>query len=390
MIKLSLKEARALTLHYQFNRFENHSGKAGVLDVIKTLSYVQLDTINVIERAHHHTLFNRVSDYKPKMLNELLAKDKTIWEYWAHAASYIPIEDYPFYKHRMQNFPNGSWEKRFWEMHKDLAKPVLNRIKKEGPLSTRHFEDTRKEKGKEIWSNMKPAKIMLELLMWKGDLIVTAREGFQRVYDLTERVISDYKKIEIPSDEKRAEFMILKTLQSHGLATANDIMNHIKLAERTVVSKVLDKLIRKKIVLTAVVGDNKQHYYLLSETPNTISPKPVPNEQVKILSPFDNAVILRSRLELIFAFNYALECYVTPAKRKFGYWNCPVLWRDEMVGMLDPKADRKIKTLLIQTAHINKQTWKDESFQKSLQKALSELAAFNGCNTFIINKINPI
>jgi len=387
-MKITSAQARRLTLNYQLNRFADSGGKPGVLDVINKLSYVQIDTISVVERAHHHTLYNRVKDYRPEHLNDLLAKDKTIWEYWAHAAAYVPIEDYPYYKIRMRNFPNGSWEKRFWELHKDLAKPILNRIRKEGPLSTRHFENTRKTKSSEPWGNLKPAKIMLELLMWKGNLIVTARDNFQRVYDLTERVIPDHKKIELPSDQKRAEFMIRRTLQAHGLATENDINNHIKLAERKIVNTTLKHLLHKGMILSAKIDNVKDDFYVLADTDLALMPvNPFP-DKLYILSPFDNAVILRKRLLQIFNFEYALECYVTPVKRIFGYWNCPLLWRDELVGMLDPKADRKSKNLIINSIFIDKKIWKLKSFQKAFEHEVSSFAAFNGCKTFTVNNIN--
>jgi len=282
-MKMTSEQARHLALQNQLYQFSEHKGKAGVFDVIKKLSYVQLDTISVIERAHHHTLYNRVQDYHPELLNDLLAKDKVIWEYWAHAAGYVPLEDYPFYKIRMKNFPNGSWEKKFWELHKDLAVPILNRIKSDGPLSTKHFEDTRTTKSSEPWGNLKPAKIMLELLMWKGDLIVTARDKFQRVYDLTERVIPHHQKIELPSEQARAEFMIHRTLQAHGLATEKEINQHITLAPRQAVSHSLKQQLQAgKIRQFNLVGVNDT-FYCLAETAFDKLSKGLGNNQVRIL-----------------------------------------------------------------------------------------------------------
>lgn len=386
-MKLTLAQARHLALQHQFYRFVEHKGKQGVLDVIKTLSYVQLDTISVIARAHHHTLYNRVFDYHPDMLHDLLAKDKAIWEYWAHAAGYIPLEDYPYYKIRMQNFPNGTWEKKFWELHKDMEKPILDRIKKDGPLSTKHFEDTRIEKSSEPWGNLKPAKIMLELLMWKGDLIVTARDNFQRVYDLTERVIPHYKKLEMPSEQARAEFMLERTLKAHGLASENDINNHIKLATRQAVSEAIKDYLKKEKLKKVTLENVKDPFYIFSDTNIPLDKEIDITNRVRILSPFDNAVILRSRLQKIFEFEYALECYVTPAKRKFGYWNCPILWKDNLVGTLDPKADRKSKCLIVNSININKNVWKDKQFCLDFESELTNFAHFNGCKTYTLDKI---
>jgi uncharacterized protein YcaQ len=389
-MKLTLPQARHLTLHHQLYRFADTKGKAGVLDVIKTLSYIQIDTISVIERAHHHTLYNRVNDYQHHYLHDLQAKDKTIWEHWGHAASFLPMDDYPFYKTRMQNFPNGNWEKRFWELHKDMAKPILDRIRKEGPLSTKHFEDTRIEKSKEIWSNLKPAKIMLELLMWKGELIVTARDKFQRVYDLTERVLPHHASLEIPSEQTRAEFMITRTLQAHGIATEWDICNHITLARKPSVIQALDGLLQKKVIRKVHLDTVKDDYYILADTELNFNPDRAVTERVRILSPFDNTVIMRPRLAKIFNFEYALECYVTPAKRLYGYWNCPILWQDELVGMLDPKAERKQKKLVINSIFIRKNIWKSKVFQAALDAELYCFAGFNGCENISIEQVNLI
>ncbi len=386
-MNLSLTEARRLALHHQLYQFVEHRGKSAVLDVIKKLSYIQLDTISVIERAHHHTLYNRVRDYHPDMLNDLLAKDKTIWEYWAHAASYLPIGDYPYYKIRMQNFPNGSWEKKFWELHKDLAKPILDRIRKEGPLSTKHFEDTRTVKENQVWGNIKPAKIMLELLMWKGDLIVTARDKFQRVYDLTERVIPHYKEIELPSLEARAEFMVHRALLAHGIASESEIVKHLQVAPRQSVSSSIKKLAKSKEIISIQLEGLKDSYFSLAGTDFDSILQQQQYNQVWLLSPFDNAVILRNRVKNLFNYDYALECYVTPAKRKFGYWNCPILWQDTIVGILDPKADRKTKILTINSINIDRTVWKQKHFQTEFDKELSRFALFNGCNSYTINKV---
>jgi hypothetical protein len=379
-MNLSINQAKNIALDHQFYRFDKHSGKQGVLDIINTLSYIQIDTISVIERAHHHTLYNRVHDYHPDMLNDLLAKDKAIWEYWGHAASYLPLTDYPYYKFRMHSFPNGTWEKKFWELHKDMSQPILDRIRAEGPLSTRHFEDTRTVKENQVWGNIKPAKIMLELLMWKGELIVTARDKFQRVYDLTERVIPHYQDIELPSEQSRAEFMIQRTLSAHGIATLSEINKHITLAPRQAIDKVLTDWIKiGKITIVKVEGI-KDAFYCLTGLDLDKPSDHQAADRVRILTPFDNSIILRSRLSNIFSFDYALECYVTPAKRRFGYWNCPILWNNNIVGIMDPKADRKTKELTINSIYIDKKVWQQKSFQTAFAKELDSFSRFNGCN----------
>jgi uncharacterized protein YcaQ len=389
-MKLTLSQARHLALHTQLYKFSGHKDKAGALEAIKTIGYVQIDTISVIERAHHHTLYNRVQNYHPDMLTELLNTDKAIWEFWGHAASYLPMEDYAFYKYRMHTFPNGGWEKKLWDTHKDLAEFVISRITNEGPLSSKDFEDPRQNKVYEAWGNAKPAKLMLELLMWKGDLIVSARNKFQRVYDLTERVIPNYKEIKAPPVDKRAEFMVNRAILAHGIVSESDINKHLPIANKEAVALALQKLIKADLVQSLQIEGLADTYYTSAELlAESISDKPFDN-RVRLLSPFDNAVIMRPRLKQLFDFEYTIECYVTPAKRIYGYWSCPILYKDNFVGRLDPKADRKTKLLTVHSIYIDKKVWKQAAFQKEFTKELERFAAFNGCTDFSINKINLI
>jgi uncharacterized protein YcaQ len=286
----------------------------------------------------------------------------------------------------MERFPNNQWEKQLWEKHHALAKPILERIRTEGPLSARHFEDTREVIIAKGWGDWKPAKVMLELLMWRGDLIVTARDRFQRVYDLTERVIPDRKDAHKPDEAARAKFMVLRTLLAHGIATEYDIKNHLFLADKKAVPLALQTLCTQGKIHPLKVTDNKETYYCLSESQlQTALESPIP-ERVYLLSPFDNAVILRKRLSQLFAFDYTIECYVPAAKRLYGYWTMPVLYRNEFVGRIDPKADRKTKTLLINSLFVQSSTWRDPAFQTAFAQEMNSFMLFNGCETVVLPK----
>jgi len=378
--------ARALALDKQLYRFAGHQGKADTLNVIKTLSYVQLDTVTVIERAHHHTLYNRVREYQPAYLDELLAQDKAVFEHWAHAAGYLPIEDFPYYQIRMRNFPLGAWEKAMWNKHKDLAEPILKRIKEEGPLSSKDFEDTRLHKEPSGWGNWKPAKIVLELLLLKGDLMCASRNNFNRIYDLTERVLPGNREMQMPSAEERAIFMVLRTLQAHGIASEGDINNHIKLAAKTDVSHALTHLLKEDVIRKESIDGLKEAYFCLTETPLGSYEDFSHPSRVYLLSPFDNAVILRKRLLQLFDFDYTMECYVSPAKRKFGYWVLPVLYKGSFVGKMDVKADRKSGIFLVHALHLDKKLKTGKAFQTALEKELTAFAAFHSCSSWTVTK----
>jgi len=158
--------------------------------VIRRLGYVQIDTISVIRRAHHHTLWNRCRGYRADTLHRLQAEERKIFEYWGHAASYLPMEDYRFYIPQMKRYfdPKGKWVKNRYREYGHLMDGMLERIRREGPLGSRDFKSEERT-GNSAWGNWKPAKIVLELLFWRGELMVTRRENFHRIYDLTERVL---------------------------------------------------------------------------------------------------------------------------------------------------------------------------------------------------------
>lgn len=384
---ITLTEARSCALHYNLYRFQDYTGKAGALAALRQLSYIQIDTINVIERAHHHTLYNRVLSYQPDMLMDLLAVDKVVWEYWGHAASYLPIEDYPYYKQRMLDFPNGSWEQKYWQEHQQLAEPILERIRTEGALSASNFEDTRLTRITPGWGDWKPAKFMLELLMWKGDLIVTGRRNFQRVYDLTERVIPHHRDVQPPSESERLRFMILRALQSHGIASEFDFKNHLFIAPKKTLSDRLKLMLSSGEIIPVNIAGIQTPYYTLAETASEMLNQTPSPQRVFLLSPFDNSVILRPRLKQLFDFEYTIECYVPAAKRLYGYWTMPVLWKNAFIGRIDPKAIRKTRTLWLNSVHIATKVWKSREFQSAFEQELTAFAQFNGCDTYTIDRV---
>ena len=190
--RISPEIARKIALKAQLldGSMKFPKGKEGVAQAIEKLGYVQIDTINIIERAHNHTLWTRRPDYKPEMLHELQSRDRRVFEYWGHAASYLPTTDYRYYIPMMRSFadPKSKWVQGRFKKYGHLMKPILERIRKEGALSSRNFE-TLTDKSRGTWWDWRPSKVALELLFWKGDLMITERRNFQRVYDLTERVL---------------------------------------------------------------------------------------------------------------------------------------------------------------------------------------------------------
>lgn len=345
-------------------------GKGATLRAIEQLGYIQIDTISVVERAHHHVLWSRVSNYRPVFLERLM-RERQIFEYWFHAAAWLPMRDYRFALPRMaQMHGDRGW---FADSDPALLREILRRIENEGPLRARDFEDTRRDKSG--WWDWKPAKQALEQLFMQGELMVSRREGFQKVYDLPERVLPDWVDTRAPELCEFAGYLIDTTLRAHGFATAPS-MTYLRKGQALREAVQIDlgarvdagKLVSVKLPRHGVI-------YIEPELLERRAPRSV--AQVRILSPFDNSVIQRSRMRDIFDFDYQIECYVPQAKRQFGYFCLPLLYRDGFVGRIDCKAHRERRCLELKSLHLEKPV--DEAFVAALDQALDRFAEFNQC-----------
>ncbi|MCP4607390.1 MAG: winged helix-turn-helix domain-containing protein [Planctomycetes bacterium] len=401
--RISLKQARRIALNAQLlgSGAKLTKGKEGVAQTIERLGYVQIDTIAVIERAHHHTLWSRRADYTPEMLHELQTKDRRIFEYWGHAMSYLPMSDYRYFLAKMLNFenPKSQWAKIGIEKCGHLMKPVLERIRKEGPLGSKDFKPPPGEK-RGNWWDWKPAKIALEMLFWKGDLMITERRNFQKVYDLTERVLPGHVDASIPCDDEMGQFLVRRALTANGILQEKEISKFlqpsagrdadIQVANSDVIQFSLNNLIDAgEVIPVKIAGENNDDYYALSETLNKSTKATRKKPRVSILCPFDNLLIQRQRIKNLFGFNYSLECYVPASKRKFGYFTLSILWGENFVGRLDSKADRKNKTFIVRKLAFESTLKNLDVFLPAFAKKLVDLAHFNRCDKIQLVTIMP-
>jgi uncharacterized protein YcaQ len=348
---LSIQQAQKLVLHSQRVLTTNQSGRAieATLSAIEHLGYIQIDTISVIQRAHHHTLWNRNPRYQESQL-DLLLESKQVFEYWSHAAAYLPFRDYRFSlprKHALKSGKQSHWHDRDDKM----IQWVLKRITAEGPLLARDFEQAVQNIGG--WK-AKPAKRALEYLFMQGDLMVPRRDNFHKVYDLTERVLPEGTDTRPPSPEEYARFLITRYLRSNGLGQAAEIA------------------------------------YLLNGTKVHISSTLKDMEAAgRILSPFDNLVIQRKRLKALFDFDYQIECYVPEHKRQYGYFSLPILWDGKLVARMDCKAERKASMLHIHHLALEATVLKNDAFLAALCKELECFLKFNHCNKLRLHRTSP-
>lgn len=358
-------------------------GLVGTRKAINHIGYVQIDTISVVERAHNHVFQSRVPNFKPDMINQMLL-DRDVFEYWAHAAAYLPISDFRFslpYKHAIKS-GQTHW---FKNPDKKLMQELMSRIKSDGPLRSRDVE-THVEK-RAGWWDWKPAKKALEQLYMQGDLMVSQREGFQKTYDLTERVLPSDVNSKMPSIEEFAEHLMDQQLRCHGIVSLKGLTYLRRNAElRKVMKNLVDERLSQQSLEQVKVINGEE---FLIETGALERRIPRLSNRLLILSPFDNSVIQRDRLKSIFHYNYQIECYVPLAKRHFGYFSLPLLFRGEFIGRMDCKAHRKINHLEIKNLHFESHEFDEDFVMSAFVGAIKNFSQFQNCNSVSLIKTDP-
>lgn len=358
-------------------------GLAGARKAINHLGYIQIDTLSVVERAHHHVLHSRVPKFQPTMIDKML-RDRDIFEYWTHAAAFLPIQDFRFslpYKHAIK-----SGEDR-WYKYPDqkLMAELLARIKSDGPLHSRNLENSKGKKSS--WWDLKPAKKALEQLYMQGDLMISSRAGFQKAYDLTERVLPSDVKTQTPCIEEFAVHLIEQQLRCHGFVSLKGLTYLRRNAElRKAVKELVNERLAQQTLIQVRLNNGKT--FLIA--PGDLEcPLPRLNNRMLILSPFDNSVIQRERLSTLFQFNYQIECYTPAAQRQYGYFCLPLLFRGEFVGRVDCKAHRKNRHLEIKSLHLEQNNFEDELVIDAFATAVTNFCHFQNCDTVTITSIYP-
>lgn len=380
-MKISMSTARKLAIRCQGldAPWKLPKGKEGIAQVIERLGYVQIDTISVVQRAHHHTLWARRRDYTQEMLHELQAQDRRIFEWWGHAASYLPMCDYRYYLPRMRAIAESQKTRDWLEQNAQLVKDVVDRIRNEGPLGSSDFSAPEGKRGS--WWDWKPAKQVLETLFNTGEVMVTERRKFQRIYDLTERVLPAGISATEPDEDEIARFVIRRVL-GRGFTS----INALRYTEG--IPDAMEELVDSgEVVPVEIKGLDYTQYYALAKNVEEASKRS--RKRLHILSPFDSLVSNRRWLKELFGFDYRLECYFPAAKRQYGYFCLPALWGNEFVGRLDSKADRKKRTFIIRKMVFEPDFEDYEGLLPALAERLHAFSDFNGCERIVVEKVVP-
>jgi uncharacterized protein len=343
---LSKSEARRIWLAAQRldTRAPFGEGAQAVADAVAHLGYVQIDTINVIERCHHHILWTRIPNYRRADLRQAQSVDKSVFEYWTHALSYVPARDFRFFVADMK-LHKREGHKWFSAVQPADTRKVM-RLLKQGALTIRDIEDDVLVEKAHLWASRKPSKRALQLAFYTGAVTVSERNGMLKTYELTGRHFGWERPPRQASSSERTGYLLDRALRAQGVVSLDSIC-HLDAPSKKQVARLIDARVRRgELAAVAIEGAGKQQHWAAPETLATIGEGG--GELAHILSPFDPLIIQRKRTHLVFDYEHLFEAYVPKEKRKLGYFALPVLVGEDIVAALDLKADRQNKKLLMQ------------------------------------------
>jgi len=361
-LPLTTTQARRIWLHAQRldERIPFGDGAQAVADAVAHLGYVQIDTINVIERCHHHILFSRIPSYRRADLGQAQSTDKSVFEYWTHALSYVPASDFRFFLPAMREHRREG-HKWFASVKPADTRKVM-RLLRAGPLTIRDIDDDVLVEKEHLWQSRKPSKRALQLAFYTGAVTSSERQGMLKTYELMTRHFGWDKLPKAASAGEITAYLLDRALRSQGVVSLDSIC-HLDAPRKKPVARLIASRVRRGELLPVTIeGAGKQEHWA---SPAALEPHEVSPDLVHILSPFDPLIIQRKRTNLIFGYNHLFEAYVPKAKRKFGYFALPVLVSDEIVAALDLKTDRQAKKLLMQ-----KWTWVGQGKKTAGRKEL--------------------
>ncbi len=378
--------ARRLFLH-RHALAEAPTGPAKGRDLaalIGRIGFVQVDTINTVERAHHMILWSRRQSYRPEALKPLLERDRQLFEHWTHDASILPMALFPLWKHRFERDRerlHANWRRWFRDGYEAQFDTILTRVADHGPVTSSDVGEG-EARGKGGWWDWHPSKTALEWLWRTGQLSVTRRDGFQKVYDLTERVIPTAHLDHTHDPVQLVDWACGSALDHLGFATPGEMQaywNALSPEQAKLWAKAA--LARGEVIEVDVEGHDGSLRRSLARPDmlQSAAAAPEPPGRLRILSPFDPALRDRDRAERLFGFFYRIEIFVPEPKRQFGYYVFPVLEGDRLIGRIDVKAFREAGVLRV------KAFWPEAGVKpgalrlQRLEAELERLAGFSGC-----------
>lgn len=370
---LSAAQARRVWLSAQKldRRAPFGAGPEAARAAVAHLGYVQIDTIHVVERCHHHILFSRIPDYRRDDLRQAQSLDRSVFEYWTHALAYVPTADYRFFRRAMQR----DWRKRAWMGPATEAelRAMAARIERDGPLTIRDIDDDALVEKDHAWASRKPSKRVLQLGFHRGLFTISARAGMLKTYELTNRHFGWESPPPAATPAEIAAYKLDRAVRAQGVVSLDSICHLDAPTKEAVRRRIEAKARRGQLVPVALEGAGRQEHWAAPEALEAAAGRADDaGPLIHILSPFDPLIIQRRRLKLIFGYEHRFEAYVPKEKRVMGYFALPVLAGDRIVAAIDLKTDRAAGRLLIR-----QWTWTDGEAPAALKAAIdAELHRF--------------
>jgi hypothetical protein len=374
-ITLPLAAVRLMQLNVQglLHPPDEPAAKESVLAVIRRMGVLQIDTINVVARSPYLVLFSRLGDYNPAWLDEHLAEG-ALFEYWAHAACLLPIEDYALLHHRMETLGHSFYNDEWLERHATTIEHILTLIREQGPVRSSDFERSDGQKGS--WWNWKAEKQVLEFLHTSGSLMIARRDKFQRIYDLRERVLPDWDAARSVPTETARDILTERSVRLLGATPASWASDYYRLPKQGMPARLKRLADEERLIPINITGSDEPWYLhpenlSLAELASAGEMKPT---LTTLLSPFDPLVWDRFRARTLFGFDYSIECYTPEPKRRYGYFSLPILHQGQLVGRLDAKAHRKDGRFEVKAIHLEPQVIPNAELAASVAAALQRCA----------------
>ena len=418
-LRLSVPEARALMLAAQGlldppSADGRAPGLADLRAVIERLGVVQIDTISVVARSQYLVLWSRLGPYDPALLDALLAPERAIFEYWAHAASILPMRDFPYYRAEMVREIHWYPELRQWaDEHPQVIASTLEAIRERGPLASADFE--RPADGRRAarwdWYGPKESRVALDVLWMAGEIMVTSRRAGQKVYDLRERVLAEVPGAvpdddALPGQDERLRYFVRRTLEALGVVTREWLWDYFRLlrrylrwgehatvgATRALAVALLEDLVASGDAVPARVEGIVEPVYVAAERLDDLArlrAGEIVPMHTTLLSPFDSLVWDRKRAQQLFGHEVVFEAYVLPEKRRYGYYCLTILHRGALVGRLDAKAAREEGVLQARAIYLEPGVPVDDALLDGLAGALWDLARFVGLGAVRVERTQP-
>lgn len=396
---LTTAQARRLLLHAQALTVDPRAAAdaASLSRLIERMGFVQIDSINVVERAHHLILASRLDGYRRETLAHLLEKERSLFEHWTHDASVIPTKWFAHWRPRFERYRRRDSEHPWWKARMGPDPPavlaeVLGRVERDGPLMSRDFERPRDDPSgvTDKWWQWKPHKCALEHLWRCGDLAVARRVNFQKVYDLTNRVLPEHCARPAPEPAEHVQWACRGALERLGVATPREIAHFWHAVDLAAARAWCEAALKRGEVEAVQVrppeGGKAWRALALADWPQRLAEAPAPPRRARILCPFDPILRDRSRALRLFDFDFRFEAFVPAPKRRFGYYAMPVLDGERLVARLDPKFDRDKGVLKVRCLWWEAGVRRSDALESRVEAALARLARFLGAESWKVGR----